>query len=81
MCAMQTNPAILVNGSFNSAISALDRGLAYGDGVFRTLKIINGVPAHWPLHYQKLVEDCSAIGIVCPIADQFMSDFISTLHM
>ncbi|MFW5431313.1 MAG: aminodeoxychorismate lyase [Methylophilaceae bacterium] len=72
---MQINQATLINGSFNGVISALDRGLAYGDGVFRTLKIINGIPVHWPLHYQKLVEDCSAIGIVCPSADLFMSDF------
>lgn len=75
MWAMQINQATLINGSFNGVISALDRGLAYGDGVFRTLKIINGIPVHWPLHYQKLVEDCSAIGIVCPSADLFMSDF------
>lgn len=72
---MQINQATLVNGSFNSTISALDRGLAYGDGVFRTLKVANGIPVHWPLHYQKLVEDCSAIGIVCPSADLFISDF------
>lgn len=75
MWAMQINQATLINGSFNGVISALDRGLAYGDGIFRTLKIRNGIPAHWPLHYQKLVEDCSAIGIVCPSADVLMSDF------
>lgn len=75
MWAMQMNQATLINGSFNGVISALDRGLAYGDGVFRTLKISNGIPIHWPLHYQKLVEDCSAIGIVCPSADALMSDF------
>lgn len=72
---MQINQATLINGSFNGVISALDRGLAYGDGVFRTLKITNGIPEHWPLHYQKLVEDCSAIGIVCPSADVLMADF------
>ncbi|MEE9330759.1 MAG: aminodeoxychorismate lyase [Methylophilaceae bacterium] len=72
---METHQATLVNGSFNTVIPALDRGLAYGDGVFRTLKIVNGIPVHWPNHYQKLVEDCSAIGIVCPSADLFISDF------
>lgn len=72
---MEINQATLVNGSFNGTVSALDRGLAYGDGVFRTLKVANGIPVHWPLHYQKLVEDCSAIGIVCPSADLFINDF------
>lgn len=75
MWAMQNNQATLINGIFNGVISGRDRGLAYGDGIFRTLKVINGIPAHWPLHYQKLVEDCSAIGIVCPGADVLMSDF------
>ena len=72
---MQINHATLINGSFNGVISALDRGFAYGDGIFRTLKVINGMPEQWPMHYQTLVEDCSAIGIVCPDADLFINDF------
>ena len=63
-----------LNGNFNGAISPLDRGLAYGDGVFRTLKVVNGLPEQWPAHYQKLVADCGAIGIVCPSAELLMSD-------
>ncbi len=72
---MQMSDSILINGSFNGAISALDRGFTYGDGVFRTVKIVHGLPEHWPAHYQKLVKDCSAIGIVCPSADVFINDF------
>ncbi len=64
----------LINGSFDQAVSAFDRGLAYGDGVFRTMRIRNGTPVSWPFHYQKLVADCAAIGIVCPSADLLMSD-------
>ncbi len=75
MLAMQMSDSILINGSFNGAISALDRGFTYGDGVFRTLKVVHGLPEHWPAHYQKLVKDCSAIGIVCPSADVFINDF------
>ena len=64
----------LVNGSFNQAISPLDRGFAYGDGVFRTIKMVGGLPEHWPQHYQKLVADCAAINIVCPSAELLISD-------
>lgn len=64
----------LVNGSFNQAISPFDRGFAYGDGVFRTIKMVGGLPEHWPQHYQKLVADCAAINIVCPSAELLMSD-------
>ena len=65
----------IINGNLLGAISPLDRGLTYGDGVFRTIKVVNGLPEHWPIHYQTLVEDCSALGIVCPSADLFISDF------
>jgi len=64
----------IVNGSFDYAISPLDRGFAYGDGVFRTMIIRNGLPECWPQHYQKLVADCAAIKIVCPSAELLISD-------
>lgn len=68
-------PTSLINGSFDPAISALDRGFSYGDGVFRTMRVYNGLPVSWPFHYQKLVADCAAIGIVCPSAELLMADF------
>ncbi|WP_036303194.1 aminodeoxychorismate lyase [Methylotenera sp. L2L1] len=64
----------LVNGSFDQAISAVDRGFTYGDGVFRTMRIKDGQPISWPFHYQKLVADCAVIGIVCPSAELLMCD-------
>ncbi len=57
---------MLVNGAPGELISIRDRGLLYGDGVFRTLRASNGEALHWPQHYQKLQHDCSALGIVCP---------------
>ncbi|MDI1309362.1 MAG: aminodeoxychorismate lyase [Methylotenera sp.] len=64
----------LINGDFTQTISPLDRGFAYGDGIFRTMLMRNGQPDNWPLHYQKLVADCAVIGIVCPSADLLISD-------
>ena len=60
---------MLVNGKPGKLISIRNRGLLYGDGVFRTLRAIQGKALHWPLHYQKLQHDCAALGIVCPDAD------------
>jgi len=57
---------MLVNGVPGNMISIRDRGLLYGDGVFRTLRTINGKALHWPLHYLKLQHDCAALGMVCP---------------
>jgi 4-amino-4-deoxychorismate lyase len=57
---------MLVNGKPGNLIGIRDRGLLYGDGVFRTLRAIRGKAQHWPLHYQKLLHDCTALGIACP---------------
>lgn len=72
---MARNHSYLINGGSEQAISVFDRGFAYGDGVFRTMQMRSGLPVNWPFHYQKLVADCAAIGIVCPSAELLMSDF------
>jgi 4-amino-4-deoxychorismate lyase len=64
----------LINGGAEDVISPLDRGLNYGDGVFRTFKVVDCLPVNWPIQYQKLVSDCGAIGIVCPSAELLMAD-------
>jgi 4-amino-4-deoxychorismate lyase len=71
---MAHSQSFIVNGSFEQTVSPLDRGLAYGDGVFRTLIMRNRMPECWPQHYQKLVADCAMIKIVCPSAELLMSD-------
>jgi 4-amino-4-deoxychorismate lyase len=56
---------MLVNGKQGSSISIRDRSLLYGDGVFRTIRAAQGHTLHWPLHYQKLQHDCTALDIPC----------------
>ena len=53
-------------GVADAALSARDRGLAYGDGVFRTFPYRNSAPVLWRRHYEKLAHDCRALGIVPP---------------
>lgn len=78
---MARNHSYLINGSFEQAISVFDRGFAYGDGIFRTMRMRNGLPVNWPFHYQKLVADCAVIGIVCPSAELLMSDLQKLFEM
>lgn len=68
------NNQYLVNGKPSEGLSVFDRGLAYGDGVFRTFLIKNGVPHHWELQYQKLRQDCQALGIAYPSNEELLSD-------
>ena len=57
---------ILVDGVPAAAVRPTDRGLAYGDGVFRTFTLRGGRPRHWQRHYSKLAADCAAIALRCP---------------
>jgi len=58
--------ARLVNGMAVDTVDAADRGLAYGDGIFRTLRTDDGQPRWWQDQYAKLAADCSALGLACP---------------
>ena len=57
---------ILVNGRPADTVDALDRGLAYGDGVFRTLRTRAGRPLWWRDQYAKLAADSAALMLACP---------------
>jgi 4-amino-4-deoxychorismate lyase len=61
-------PAFLrVDGeAVESATAAFvtDRALAYGDGVFRTVRVRDGRVAAWALHRAKLCEDAARLGLV-----------------
>jgi 4-amino-4-deoxychorismate lyase len=65
---------MLVNGAPSSSINAEDRGLSYGDGVFRTLRLQEGRPVCWQRQYAKLQQDCAALKIPCPSALLLASD-------
>jgi 4-amino-4-deoxychorismate lyase len=64
----------LINGIAGDTVSVRDRGLAYGDGVFRTFPIRGGKPVLWLRQYAKLEHDCAALRIVCPEAAVFEND-------
>ncbi|WP_035384282.1 aminodeoxychorismate lyase [Ferriphaselus sp. R-1] len=59
---------MLINGLPGESISAADRGLMYGDGVFRTMRLLDRRIVHWSHHYRKLQQDCSALLLPCPDA-------------
>ncbi len=66
---------ILVNGIAGDSISARDRGLAYGDGVFRTFVFRSGRPVLWERQYAKLAHDCAALEIEAPAREALEADF------
>lgn len=45
---------MLINGIQSNSIDAMDRGLAYGDGLFSTMKVQSGQVQLWDFHLQRL---------------------------
>lgn len=65
---------ILINGQMEDKIAVTDRGLAYGDGVFRTLAVSNGRPMCWQRHFIKLSDDCRRLRIPPPSEGQLTGE-------
>lgn len=57
------NYITLVNGIETSAISISDRGLSYGDGIFETMRIVNGKVPMLDLHAKRLMAGVRALDL------------------
>lgn len=56
-------PLISVNGVLDATISPLDRGLAYGDGLFETCRLSGGKIPLWRFHVARLMRGCDHLKI------------------
>lgn len=56
-----------VNGEAADSISVSDRGLSYGDGLFETCRLVNGVAPLWEYHARRLVDGLQRLNIACDI--------------
>ncbi len=57
-------PITSVNGHLNGFISPLDRGFAYGDGVFETCRLRFGEVPLWAYHLERLRSACARLRLV-----------------
>jgi 4-amino-4-deoxychorismate lyase len=60
---MAALPAHWVNGAATEVVSVTDRGLAYGDGVFETLRYFHGEFVLLDAHLQRLTSGAGRLGI------------------
>lgn len=56
----------LVNGREGAMLDPLDRAAQYGDGVFRTLRLVDGQPRWLDEQLARLAADAARLGIVAP---------------
>jgi len=66
---------VLVNGSAEDRVSVLDRGLAYGDGLFETIRAVNGAAPLWDRHIARLRDGCGRLGLPVPDAAMLADEF------
>lgn len=59
---------VWVEGRPASAVSVLDRGLHYGDGVFETIACVRGAPRFLEQHLERLASGCLRLGLEAPAA-------------
>lgn len=55
-----------------AVVSVFDRGFLYGDGLFETLRVMNGVPLRWDAHWRRLAAGAETLRIKLPFASDFL---------
>jgi 4-amino-4-deoxychorismate lyase len=67
---------MMINGVAGDHIPALDRGLAYGDGLFESIRLVDAVAPLWPRHMRRLVESCARLRMPAPDTAQLWSEVV-----
>lgn len=65
---------MLINGALQPTLSASDRGLSFGDGIFRTLECRDGRALLWRWQRDRLCSDARALGLALPDLDLLRSE-------
>lgn len=72
---------VLINGVAPAdpahALSANDRGMSYGDGLFETALVQEGQVRFLDAHLSRLLTDCRRLGIAPPDRDQLLAEIRS----
>ena len=68
--------SVLIDGAAAGALSPLDRGLHYGDGVFETIACLHARPRFLSLHLARLTQGCRTLGFAAPAAEQLREDVV-----
>ena len=70
----------LVNGVEGAGISADDRGLQYGDGLFETMGVADGRVKRFQMHMARLAEGCHRLGMPTPAAELIAAECARVLE-
>jgi 4-amino-4-deoxychorismate lyase len=65
---------VLVNGRPGDALPVMDRGLAYGDGLFETIRFVGAAAPLWPRHMARLHDSCARLRLPMPDPDLLLDE-------
>jgi len=67
-----------INGQQGQHISTNNRGLAYGDGVFTTAKVVSGKIQLLAVHIERLIMSCEKLNIALPDMNKIITELTET---
>ena len=74
---------VFLNGQFLPETEAVvpidDRGFMYGDGLFETMRIVNGKPFRFAQHLERMTRGADFLKINCPFAPKELEKFAAQL--
>ena len=75
--------AVWINGTLvpddEARISVFDHGLVTGDGVFETIKVVNGVPFALTRHLVRLGRSAAGLGLAAPDLDEIRAGAMAAI--
>lgn len=71
---------MLVDGQPQDAVSALDRGLLYGDGLFETIRFVGGTAPLWSRHMERLAHGCERLHLPAPDPALLWREALAVAH-
>ncbi len=67
---------VFLNGRFvpeeQALVSVFDRGFLYGDGLFETLRVMNGVPLRWDAHWRRFAMGLLRLNLSVPWLPEYL---------
>ncbi len=67
---------VFLNGRFvpedQALVSVFDRGFLYGDGLFETLRVMNGVPLRWDAHWRRFALGLLRLDLTVPWLPEYL---------
>ena len=74
---------VFLNGQFvpehGALVSVFDRGFLYGDGLFETLRVLNGNPFRWEQHMERFRHGLRFMNLAAPFDDDELRGFANEL--